>query len=85
MVLAELAHIIVCFYSFIKLVYLKTIKFRIFLLSSCKIVQNLSMIPINDDDKSDILSQDLFIYITHLEEAFNEIEESEEKTIIQVR
>lgn len=30
------------------------------------------------------LSQDLLLYITHLEEAFNDVEESEEKTIIQV-
>lgn len=42
------------------------------------------MFEANDDKKLDILSQDLLVYITHLEKAFNEIEESEEKTIIQV-
>lgn len=31
-----------------------------------------------------ILAQDLLVYITYLEEAFNEIEESDEKSIIQV-
>ncbi|KAF0765602.1 DUF4485 domain-containing protein [Aphis craccivora] len=36
-----------------------------------------------DDEKCNILSQDLLVYITHLEEAFNNIEESEEKIIIQ--
>jgi len=37
-----------------------------------------------DDEKCNILSQDLLVYITYLEEAFNNIEESEEKIIIQV-
>lgn len=37
-----------------------------------------------DDLKSRVLSQDLLIYITHLEKAFSEIEESDEKNIIQV-
>ncbi|VVC40288.1 Domain of unknown function DUF4485 [Cinara cedri] len=35
-----------------------------------------------DDQKSYVLSQDLLIYISHLEEAYNEIEQSDEKTII---
>lgn len=37
-----------------------------------------------NDAKSNTLSQDLLVYITHLEEAFNDIEDSDEKTIIQV-
>jgi hypothetical protein len=37
-----------------------------------------------DEEKFNILSQDLLVYITHLEEAFNSIGESEEKIIIQV-
>jgi hypothetical protein len=37
-----------------------------------------------DDEKFNILSQDLLVYITHLEEAFISIEDSEEKIIIQV-
>jgi len=37
-----------------------------------------------DDEKLNILSQDLLVYITHLEEAFNGIVESEEKIITQV-
>ncbi|XP_060845323.1 uncharacterized protein LOC132924898 [Rhopalosiphum padi] len=36
-----------------------------------------------DDEKFNILSQDLLVYITHLEEAFISIEDSEEKIIIQ--
>lgn len=44
----------------------------------------LSMSNINDEVKLNILGQDLLIYITHLAEAFYEIDESEEKTIIQV-
>jgi hypothetical protein len=39
---------------------------------------------LNDDIKLNILSQDLLVYISHLEESFNEIDESDEKTIIQV-
>lgn len=42
------------------------------------------MSNINDEVKLNILGQDLLIYITHLAEAFYEIDESEEKTIIQV-
>lgn len=38
----------------------------------------------HDDQNSNILSQDLLIYISHLEEAYNEIEQSDEKTIILV-
>lgn len=37
-----------------------------------------------NDDKTNILVHDLLVYMTHLENAFNEIEESEEKNIIQV-
>lgn len=39
---------------------------------------------LNEDAKFNILSQDLLVYITHLEEALIEIDESEEKFIIQV-
>lgn len=42
------------------------------------------MHPVNDEANSDILSQDILVYITHLEEAINDIEESDEKIIIQV-
>jgi len=37
-----------------------------------------------DEKKLNILSQDLLVYITHLEDSYNHIEESEEKTIVQV-
>lgn len=37
-----------------------------------------------DDAKSNTLSQDLLVYISGLEQAFNDIEDSDEKTIIQV-
>lgn len=37
-----------------------------------------------DEKKLNILSQDLLVYISHLEESYNRIEESEEKTIVQV-
>lgn len=38
----------------------------------------------NEEDRFKYLSHDLLIYLTYLEEAYNEIEESEEKVIIQV-
>lgn len=37
-----------------------------------------------DEQKLNILSQDLLVYISHLEESYNSIEESEEKIIVQV-
>ena len=37
-----------------------------------------------DEQKLNILSQDLLVYISHLEESYNHIEESEEKIIVQV-
>lgn len=39
---------------------------------------------INENNIKSNLSRDLLLYITHLEEALDEIEESEEKKIIQV-
>jgi len=39
---------------------------------------------IANNEKIDIISQDFLVYISHLQEAYNNIEESEEKTIIQV-
>jgi len=37
-----------------------------------------------DNQKLNILSQDLLVYISHLEDSYNHIEESEEKIIVQV-
>lgn len=39
---------------------------------------------INEEDQFKKLSHDLLVFLTHLETAYNEIEESEEKEIIQV-
>jgi len=39
---------------------------------------------VTDEQKINILSQDLLVYISHLEESYNRIEESEEKIIVQV-
>lgn len=38
----------------------------------------------DDDARLDILSRDLYVCLNHLENNFNEIEESDEKLIIQV-
>lgn len=40
---------------------------------------------LGNDEKVDILSRDLLVYISHLQEAYYNISESEEKIIIQVR
>lgn len=41
-------------------------------------------LPLDDDARLDILSQDLYVCLSRLENDFNEIEESDEKLIIQV-
>jgi len=46
-----------------------------------KILQILNLPPISDETKSDILSQDILVAITQLEEAINKTKESKKSEV----